>query len=120
MLHNKESWDNFVSFTTCTCKRRLDDGNEDSSIAHTILLHQEWDNTRKPLFYLFSRFFCGFLNFIHTRHIFLCVQKPHFYAASHLLKVASHTYKMQLFPPFVVTALSPCIFALSPVVPVEL
>jgi hypothetical protein len=36
VLHNKESWDNFVSFTTHSRKRRLD-GNEDSSIADTIL-----------------------------------------------------------------------------------
>jgi hypothetical protein len=48
------------------------------------------------------------------------MHKSHFYAASHLLKVASRTYKMQPFPPFVVTALSPFIFAFSPVVPVEL
>jgi hypothetical protein len=71
-------------------------------------------------FIYLAAFFVAFRIFIHTRHIFLCVQKSHFYAASHLLKVASHTYKMQLFPPFVATALSPFIFAFSPVVPVEL
>jgi hypothetical protein len=50
MLHNKESWDNFVSFTIRTRKRRLDDGNEDSSIAHTILL-PGWI-MRRPMFHL--------------------------------------------------------------------
>jgi hypothetical protein len=71
-------------------------------------------------FIYLAAFFVAFQIFIHTRHIFLCVHKSHFYAASHLLKVASHTHKMQLFPPFVVTALSPFIFAFSLVVPVEL
>jgi hypothetical protein len=36
-LHNKQSWDNFVSFTTRSRTRQIDDGNEDSSIADTIL-----------------------------------------------------------------------------------
>jgi hypothetical protein len=76
---------------------------------------------QKDTYFIYlAAFFVAFRIFIHTRHIFLCVHKSHFYTASHLLKVASHTYKMQLFPPFIVTALSPFIFALPPVVPVEL
>jgi hypothetical protein len=50
MLHNKELWDIFVSFATHARKRRLDNGNEDSSITHTILL-PGWIMHR-PMFHL--------------------------------------------------------------------
>jgi hypothetical protein len=53
MLHNKESWDNFVSFTTRARKRRLVDCNEDSSIADTIL-PPGWIMHR-PMFHLSKR-----------------------------------------------------------------
>jgi hypothetical protein len=53
MLHNKESWDNFVSFTTRARKRWLDDGNEDSSITHKIL-PPGWIMHR-PMFHLSKR-----------------------------------------------------------------
>jgi hypothetical protein len=53
MLHNKESWDNFVSFTTRARKRPLDDGNEDLSIANTIL-PPGWIMHR-PMFHLSKR-----------------------------------------------------------------
>jgi hypothetical protein len=52
-LHNKQSWDNFVSFTTRSCKRRIDDGNEDSSIADTIL-PPGW-TMHRPMFHLLSK-----------------------------------------------------------------
>jgi ATP/ADP translocase len=45
-----------------------------------------------------AAFFVAFqILFTHVTYI-NAVQKSHFHAASHLLKVASHTYKMQLFP----------------------
>jgi hypothetical protein len=53
MLHNKESWDNFVSFTTRARKRRLVNCNEDSSIADTIL-PPGWIMHR-PMFHLSKR-----------------------------------------------------------------
>lgn len=36
-MHNKQSWDNFVSFTTRSRKRLIDVCNEESSIVDTIL-----------------------------------------------------------------------------------
>jgi hypothetical protein len=49
-LHNKQSWDNFVSFTTRSRKRRIDDDNEDSSIADTII-PLGW-TMHRPMFHL--------------------------------------------------------------------
>jgi hypothetical protein len=52
-LHNKQSWDNFVSFTTRSRKRRIDVVNEESSVADTIL-PPGW-TMHRPMFYLSKR-----------------------------------------------------------------
>jgi hypothetical protein len=85
----------------------------------SFCIHQEWNESQKSLFYLFS-YFLGLFEYLCTHVIyFYAVQKSHFYVASHLMIVASHIYKMQLLSPFIVIVLSPFIFALSPVLPVD-
>jgi hypothetical protein len=53
-LHSKQSWDNFVSFTTRSRKRRIDVGNAESSIADTILPPPGW-TMHRPIFHLSKR-----------------------------------------------------------------
>jgi hypothetical protein len=67
-----------------------------------------------------AAFLGGFPNFIHTRHIFLCGTKVAFLCGKSPVESGKPHLQNAAFPAFIVTALSPCIFALSPVLPVEL
>jgi hypothetical protein len=67
-----------------------------------------------------AAFLGSFPNFIHTRHIFLCGTKVAFLCGKSPVESGKPHLQNAAFPAFFVTALSPCIFALSPVLPVEL
>jgi hypothetical protein len=44
----------------------------------SFCIHQEWNESQKSLFYLFSYFFGSVWIFMHPRHIFLCGTKVTF------------------------------------------
>jgi hypothetical protein len=79
-------------------------------------MHQERDDTRKPLFYLFSRFFFGIPNFYsHTSHIFmrakvafLCGKSPVESGKPHLQNAAFPPFRCNCFITFYICFFTSC------------